>query len=124
MRERLAAYLDEVSRVVGRPVRVALDDLSGSGAGELADDLVDPLGEHGREALRVSAEDFVRPASLRLERGPDDPDAYYEDRYDLGTLRREVLDPLASSGVHVALTPEARRRRVPAPLAHPVLGAA
>lgn len=154
-------------------MRVAVDGLPGSGASELADDLVDPLRERGREALRVSAEDFVRPASLRLERGRDDPDAYYEDRYDLRALRREVLVPLASDGlrwwlptlwdpvtdratraprrgasavavllldgpfllrppllealdvsVHVALTPGARPRRVPAPLAHPVLGAA
>ena len=67
----------------GGPLRVAVDGLPGSGAGELADALVGPLRERGREALRVSAEDFLRPASLRFERGRDDPDAYYEDRYDL-----------------------------------------
>ena len=154
-------------------MRVAVDGLPGSGAGHLADALVDPLRERGRDALRVSAEDFLRPASLRFERGRNDPDAYYEDRYDLPALRREVLDPLGPGGtrwwlptlwdpvtdratraprrtasaiavllldgpflqrppllesfdvtVHIALTPGARRRRVPAPMAHLVLEAA
>ncbi len=35
---------------------------------------------------------FLRPASLRLERGRRDPDAFYDDRLDVGALRREVLD--------------------------------
>jgi hypothetical protein len=60
----------------------------------LADALVDPLRLRGRPVLRVDARWFLRPASVRLERGRTDPDAYYEDRLDLAALRREVLDPL------------------------------
>lgn len=147
--------------------------MPGSGADALAEDLVAPLFAVGRQPLRVWAEDFLRPASLRLERGRDDPDAYFEDRYDLDALRREVLDPLGQGGsrqwlpsrwdpvtdrstrvarrtaapvavllldgpfllrpplleglditVHVALSPGARRRRVPTGDAPLVLAAA
>jgi hypothetical protein len=45
---------------------------------------------HGRE--------FLRARSLRLERGTGDPDAFLDGWYDLGALRREVLDPLGPGG--------------------------
>lgn len=111
--------------------------------------------------LVVEVADFLRPASLRWERGRDDADAFYEDWADWNGLRREVLDPLGPGGsrnwlptlwdaardratragyrharedatllvrgwfllgrglpldvtVHLALSPAARRRRVPA----------
>lgn len=48
--------------------------------------------------LRVSAENFLRPRSLRLEHGPHDPDAGYEGWYDTYALLREVLDPLGPGG--------------------------
>jgi hypothetical protein len=115
----------------------------------------------GRTAYVVEARGFLRPSSVRLERGRDDPDAFYEDWLDVAALRREVLEPLDPGGsrrilpslwdadrdratraayvevpedavvvvsgwfllglglpfeltVHVALSPAARRRRVPA----------
>jgi hypothetical protein len=46
----------------------------------------------------VHADDFLRPASLRFEHGRHDPDAYLEDRLDVGALGREVLDPFAARG--------------------------
>lgn len=48
--------------------------------------------------MRVSAGDFLRPASLRFERGRHDPDVRYEDWLDVSALRREVLGPLESTG--------------------------
>ncbi|MBK1786230.1 uridine kinase [Prauserella cavernicola] len=81
----------------GDRVRVAVDG-AGGGPAELADALVDPLRVLGREVLRVSAHDFLRPASVRLERGRHDPDVRYEDWLDLGALRREVLDPAGPGG--------------------------
>ncbi len=48
--------------------------------------------------LRVRAEDFLRPRSVRLEHGHDDPDAGYERWVDHLALRREVLDPLGPDG--------------------------
>lgn len=82
----------------GRRLRVALDAAPPARPEALADALVAPLGVRGRPAVRVRARDFLRPASLRLERGRADPDAYYEDRLDVGALAREVLDPLGPGG--------------------------
>jgi hypothetical protein len=68
------------------------------GARELADAVVEPLKVVGRPALRVSARDFLRPRSLRLEYGRDDPEAYYRDWLDAAGLTREVLAPLGPGG--------------------------
>jgi hypothetical protein len=78
--------------------RVAIDGAPAARPGELADALVDPLRVRGREVIRVSAGDFLRPASLRLEYGRDDPDLYYTDWLDVGGLTREVLGPLEPGG--------------------------
>ncbi|MFF0247846.1 uridine kinase [Streptosporangium sandarakinum] len=81
-------------------VRVALDGAPAARPEDLADALAGPLRLRGREVMRVSARDFLRPASLRLEHGRTDPDAYYDDWLDLKGLVREVLGPLGpgSSG--------------------------
>ena len=82
-------------------VRVAVDGADAARPGELADALVDPLRMRGHAVVRVSAEDHLRPASLRFERGRDDPDSFYEDWLDAEGLRREVLDPLAPGGTGI-----------------------
>ncbi|GLY66183.1 uridine kinase [Amycolatopsis taiwanensis] len=96
--ERLAGELAE--RILATPgtpwVRVAVDGAVGTGS--LAGALTDPLRVGGRPVLRVAAPDFLRPASLRYERGRHDPDARYTDWLDEGALRREVLDPLSPGG--------------------------
>jgi len=79
-------------------VRVAVDGAPPAGPHAFADSLVDPLRVRGRPVRRVRSDDFLRPASLRLERGRRNPDAYYEDRLDFGALAREVLDPLGPDG--------------------------
>ncbi|MEU8266319.1 uridine kinase [Sphaerisporangium sp. NPDC049002] len=79
-------------------VRVALDGAPAARPGELAGALVAPLRLRGREVLRVSAADFLRPASLRFEYGRTDPDAFYDDWLDHGGLSREVLNPLEPGG--------------------------
>ena len=48
--------------------------------------------------LHVDVADFLRPSSLRLERGRDDPDAFFDDWVDVAGLRREVLDPAGPGG--------------------------
>jgi hypothetical protein len=67
-------------------------------AAQLADAMVDPLRVNGRPVLRVSTVDFLRPASLRFEKGKQDADARYDDWLDEGALRREVLNPLSPGG--------------------------
>ncbi|GAA4603795.1 uridine kinase [Actinoallomurus liliacearum] len=78
--------------------RVAIDGAPPTRTGDLADALVDPLRLRGRDVLRVSAGDFLRPASLRFEYGREDPDAFYTDWLDEGGLVREVLGPLDPDG--------------------------
>jgi len=91
---------DRIDALTGRRrIAVAVDGAAGATeTAALADALVDPLRLRGRAALRVSARDFLRPASLRFEHGRTDPDARYTDWLDLGALRREVLDPLGETG--------------------------
>lgn len=48
--------------------------------------------------LRVSAGDFLRPASVRLEYGHEDPDSFRDLWLDVGGLTREVLEPLDPGG--------------------------
>lgn len=79
-------------------LRVAVDGAPPTRPDALADALVGPLRVHGRAALRVRGGDFLRPASVRLERGRQDPDSLLEDWLDSSALRREVLDPLAPDG--------------------------
>jgi hypothetical protein len=97
--DALVAELAE--RIDGFPgwVRVAVDGADAAQPGRLADALVAPLQERGRPAVRVRAEDHLRPASLRFERGRSDPDSFYDDWLDVDGLAREVLSPLQSGGV-------------------------
>ncbi|WP_248960818.1 uridine kinase [Sphaerisporangium perillae] len=98
-----SALVEELAdRIAGTPksdwVRVAVDGAPAARPGELADLLVDPLRLRGREVLRVSADGFLRPASLRFEYGRTDPDAFYDGWVDYGGLSREVLNPLDPGG--------------------------
>lgn len=86
------------TRTPQRWLRVVVDGAPPTRPDKLADQLVDPIRLRGRPVLRVHADDFLRPASLRLEFGRSDPDAFYTDWLDLSALRREVLDPLEPHG--------------------------
>ncbi|BCJ56396.1 hypothetical protein Asp14428_78710 [Actinoplanes sp. NBRC 14428] len=84
-------------RPAGR-LRVAVDGPPAARPGDLAGALVDPLRVRGRPAVHVSAADFLRPASLRLEFGRTNPDSFYAGWVDEAGLRREVLDPAGPGG--------------------------
>jgi hypothetical protein len=86
------------ARPAGGWTRVAVDGAPPSRPEEFADRLADGLRLRGRPVLRVSAGDFLRPASLRFEHGREDPDARYDDWLDAGGLTREVLAPLEPGG--------------------------
>jgi uridine kinase len=88
----VAEIVDRVSAQPGR-VRVLIDGAPAAEPGKLADALVEPLRDLGRAVQRVSAEDFLRPASVRLEHGRTDPYSYRHDWFDFHGLQREVLDP-------------------------------
>jgi hypothetical protein len=89
-----ATLVDQlVARLADLPgrLRIAIDGAPAAAPGQLADSLVDPLRVLGRSVVRVRAQDFMRPASLRFEHGRTDPDSRYEDWLDEGGLRREVM---------------------------------
>ncbi|WP_433269456.1 uridine kinase [Actinosynnema sp. CS-041913] len=98
--ETLVAEL--VDRVDALPrsgrVRVILDGAPPTRPGRLADALVEPLKARGRPVQRVSADDFLRPASVRLEFGHTDPDSFRDSWLDADGLVREVLEPLDPGG--------------------------
>ena len=98
--EALVADLTE--RVAARPplgwTRVVVDGAPPTEPARLADALVGPLRVRGRAVRRVSAADFLRPASLRFEHGRENPDARYDGWLDTAGLRREVLDQLEPGG--------------------------
>ncbi len=89
---------DRIADLSASRLRVLIDGAPAARPEALADALVDPLRLRGRSVLRVSAMDFLRPASLRFEHGRDDPDSYFDDWLDVGGLGREVLDPAAPDG--------------------------
>jgi hypothetical protein len=99
----LEVLVDEVAdaiaaRPAGSWTRVAVDGAPPAAPGAFADTLAERLRLRGRSVLRVSAAGFLRPASLRFERGRTNPDARYDDWLDAGGLSREVLDPVGPGG--------------------------
>jgi hypothetical protein len=81
-----------------RRAAVALDGAPPTRTAELAERLVEELRLRGREAVHVAALDYLRPASLRLELGRQDPDLFYTEWLDLRAIDREVLAPLGPHG--------------------------
>lgn len=96
--QRLVATLAEDIAALDGRVRVLVDGPPPAEPGALADALVDPLRTLGRPVVRATSRYFLRPASLRLEQGRHDPDAYLDDWLDTGGLLRELLDPLGANG--------------------------
>lgn len=95
--ERTARALETPDHRATVPSGPSLSDPSGGGPVRTSP-IRGRQARGGRAAIRVDLADFQRPASVRLERGREDPDAYYEGWYDLGALSREVLRPLAPGG--------------------------
>ncbi|MBO3094099.1 uridine kinase [Cellulomonas dongxiuzhuiae] len=89
----VAAVLPD-PRVLGRPVRVAVDGVDGAGKTTFADELAEVLRADGRSVLRASVDGFHRPAAQRYRRGRASPEGFFLDSYDLDALRRVLLDPL------------------------------
>jgi hypothetical protein len=93
-----------VSREPDSRLRVAIDGPPAAAPERLADALVDPLRVRGRAPVRISTGDFLRPASLRLEFGRQNPDSFYTGWFDESGLAREVLDPAGPGGSGRVLT--------------------
>lgn len=94
-------------------VRVLVDGPSPAGPRALAADVAERVRLHGRAAVVVDTDDFLRPASVRLEFGHTDPDMFLDGWLDESALRREVLDPAGPDGSGAVLPRlrDARRDR-------------
>jgi uridine kinase len=99
-RDELLGRLAEAvgSLAVGHPVRVAVDGPPGAGKTTLADELAGVLRARGREVIRATIEDFLRPEEDRYRRGRYSPEACYLDNHDYEALARVLLDPLGRGG--------------------------
>ena len=98
--ELLVAYVADAIDALPRDrhVAVAVDGAPPSGADRLSEQLVNELRLRGRAAVHVAARDYLRPASVRLEFGREDPDQFYTEWFDLRAIEREVLDPIGPGG--------------------------
>ncbi|AEW97783.1 MULTISPECIES: nucleoside/nucleotide kinase family protein [Streptomycetaceae] len=97
--DALAVRIADATAADGSPwLRVAVDGAPAAGPGALADGLAEALPALGRPVLRIHADSFWRPASLRYELGRHDPDSYLDRWLDTGALWREVFDPLGPGG--------------------------
>jgi hypothetical protein len=95
----LAQRLLDLKPADGSPwPRIAFDGAPAARPGELAHRVCEALRIRGRSSLVVGAEGFLRPASLRLEYGRQDVEAYYDGWLDTGALWREVFGPLEPGG--------------------------
>ncbi len=93
--------VDEVTALVttraGR-ARVVIDGPPPTRPVELAQRVATQLRTLGRASVVVAAADYLRPASVRLEFGREDPDELLDNWLDDAGLRREVLDPAVTTG--------------------------
>ena len=78
--------------------RLAIDGAPGSGTSEVAAAVGEVLADAGRPVLRISAGDFLRPRSLRLEHGREDPDVFYAEWLEMKGRLCEVVDPREPGG--------------------------
>ncbi|MFF7631988.1 uridine kinase [Kitasatospora sp. NPDC008050] len=100
---RLATELaDRVERLTpadgGAWPRVLIDGAPAARPERLAADLAQELRLRGRAVQRVRSRSFLRPASIRLEYGHQDADAYLDLWLDDNALFREVFTPLDPGG--------------------------
>ena len=101
--ELLAERVAQLAPPEGGRLRIAVDGALAARTAPLADAVAEALRLLGRPVLRVTAGDFLRPASLRLEYGHQDADAYYDGWLDTNALFREVFDPLEPGGSGLVL---------------------
>jgi uridine kinase len=76
---------------VARPLRVGIDGVDGAGKTMLAADLAQHLTGLDRPCLKLSLDDFERPAAERYARGELSPEGYYFDSFDHDRFRAHVL---------------------------------
>lgn len=81
------------------PLRIGIDGVDASGKTTLAGDLSAVLRSRtNRPIIQATIDRFHNPREIRYRQGPDSPEGYYTDSFDLPALRRSLLDPLGPGG--------------------------
>ncbi|UQA98043.1 nucleoside/nucleotide kinase family protein [Streptomyces halobius] len=97
--DALAEHIAAMTAKDGSPwLRVAVDGAPAAAPDALAERLAEALRMRGRAVHKARAYGFLRPASLRLEYGRRDPDAFHDEWFDRRALWREVFQPLDPGG--------------------------
>jgi uridine kinase len=81
-------------RASSRPTLIAVDGPDASGKTTLADQIAHACPARGRPVVRIEADHFLQPRTLRYQQGRDSPVGFFDDTYDLDTLVQRVLAPL------------------------------
>ncbi|MFJ9418457.1 uridine kinase [Streptomyces sp. NPDC101227] len=97
--DALAGHITAMTATDGSPwLRIAVDGAPAASPDELAGRLAEALRIRGRAVRKAGTFGFLRPASLRLEYGREDPDAFHDEWFDRRALWREVFQPLDPGG--------------------------
>jgi len=80
------------------PIRVGIDGVDASGKTTLANELVEPLKEKGRNVIRISVDGFHNPRKVRYLKGRISPQGYYENSFNNDAIVSYVLKPLGPRG--------------------------
>lgn len=94
--ERLGKGIYRQNR--SHPLRVCIDGIDAAGKTTLADELALYLQLKDREIIRVSADNFHNPASVRKSQGDLSPQGFYKDSFNDKALIQHVLKPLSPGG--------------------------
>jgi len=87
----LVVAIDRVERP--GPILVGIDGIDAAGKTTLADELVAPLRQRGRNSVRVSIDGFHNKRARRLARGEFSPDGYLHDSFDYPQLIENFIRP-------------------------------
>ena len=94
--ERIAERI--ASRRLGHPLRVGIDGVCGAGKTTFARELAATLEASGRTAIDVDSDGFHHVRAVRYRQGPESARGYYDNAYDLKSVRDLVLRPLGPAG--------------------------
>ena len=81
-----------------RRVRIAIDGRTAAGKTSLGHELAQRVADAGRVAYRASLDDFKRPWSEAHLYDRVSGEGYYGNAFDLGAVRRLLLDPAGPDG--------------------------
>jgi uridine kinase len=98
-RKLLLKLANHIMRLPSAGIRlIAIDGVDGAGKTIFADELEQILSSLGTRTIRASVDGFHNPRAVRYRLGKSSPDGFYLDSYDYVSLRKELLDPLGTSG--------------------------